>query len=80
MFEKETLKLLPCGARKKKIFKWYPMEPEKNFRILIHAIQIESNPHLSAKGAKNRKHLSRKELKKIVDIIGPPEGYSENFK
>ncbi len=80
MFEKETLKPLPCGAKKQKIFKWYPMEPEKNFRKFIHSIQIESNPHLSVYSAIRRRHLNRKEIKKIVDLIGPPEGYSENFK
>lgn len=74
-----TQKLLPCGARKSQIVQMYPREPEGYLRKLIHSIQIETNPHLSVEAAKNRKRLSRRELEKLVDVLGVPKGYQNKF-
>ncbi len=74
-----TLKLLPCGARKSQIVQMYPREPEGYLRKLIHSIQVETNPHLSVEAAKNRKRLSRRELEKLVDVLGVPRGYQNKF-
>ncbi|QED37996.1 hypothetical protein FK178_09770 [Antarcticibacterium arcticum] len=74
-----TLKLLPCGARKSTIVEMYPREPEAYLRKLIHSIQIETNQHLSPLAAKNRKRLSRRELEKLIEVVGLPKGYCNNF-
>ena len=74
-----NLKLLPCGASKQKIAEMYPREPDAYLRKLIHSIQIETNPHLSEEAARNRKRLSRRELEKLIDVLGLPKGYSGNF-
>lgn len=80
MLNKETssLKLLPCGAFKSKIFQMWPREPEKYMKRLIHSIQIETNPHLSEKEAVHRKRLSRREIEKLVEVLGAPKGYHKN--
>ena len=74
-----TLKLLPCGARKSTIVEMYPREPESYLRKLMHSIQIETNPHLSEKAARNRKRLSRREMEKLVEVLGEPRGYQNKF-
>ena len=74
-----TLKLLPCGARKSQIVQMYPREPEGYLRKLIHSIQVETNPHLSVNAAKNRKRISRRELEKLIDVLGLPKGYSSKY-
>lgn len=77
--EKSTLKLLPCGTRKSKISEMYPREPENYMRKLIHSIQVETNPHLSEEAAKNRKRITRREMEKLVDVLGTPKGYQNKF-
>lgn len=77
--ENSSLKLLPCGTTKQKIVELYPREPEGYLRKLIQSIQIETNPHLSEAAARNRKRLSRRELEKLIDVLGTPKGYSGKF-
>lgn len=75
-----TQKLLPCGARKSQIVQMYPREPEGYLRKLIHSIQVETNPHLSIEAAKNRKRLSRREIEKLIDVVGLPKGIVINIQ
>lgn len=77
--ENPQLKLLPCGAKKQKVAEMYPREPDDTLRDWIHTIQMVNNPHLSEKKVKNKKHLSRKDLKDLVEALGPPKGYSDKF-
>lgn len=74
-----NLKFLPCGTRKSTIVEMYPREPEGYLRKLIHSIQVETNPHLSEKAAKNRKRVSRREMEKLIDVVGVPKGYQNKF-
>ncbi len=73
------LKLLPCGTRKSTIVEMYPREPEGYLRKLIHSIQIETNPHLTEIAAKSRKRLTRREMEKLIDVLGTPKGYENRF-
>lgn len=77
--EKSPLKLLPCGATKQRIAEMYPREPETYLRKLMQSIQIETNPHLNEADARNRKRLTRRELEKLIDVLGTPKGYSGEF-
>jgi len=77
--EKTPLKLLPCGAKKQKVAEMYPQEPDDSLRKWIHSIQMNNNPHLTEKEVKRKKHLSRKDLKDLVEALDPPKGYSDKF-
>ncbi len=78
--EKKSLKLLPCGATKAQVFEMYPYESDKYLRNLMQSIQIENNPQMIENSAKKRKRLTRKELEKVIDIMGTPRGYENKFK
>ena len=82
MLNKETssLKLLPCGATKQRIAELYPREPESYLRKLMQSIQVDTNPHLSKEAAKNRKRLTRRELEKLIHVLGLPKGYSNQYR
>lgn len=77
--EKSSLKLLPCGTKKSKILEMWPLEPDNYLRKLIHSIQIETNPHLTELAAKSRKRLTRREMEKLIDVLGTPKGYQNRF-
>ena len=78
--EKKELKLLPCGATKSQVFEMYPTESDKYLRTLMQSIQIENNPHIPESYAKKRQRLTRKELEKVIDVMGTPRGYENRFK
>jgi hypothetical protein len=78
--EKKVLKLLPCGATKAQIFEMYPYESDKYLRKLMQSIQVENNPHIPEEFAKKRQRLTRKELEKVIDVMGTPRGYENRYK
>lgn len=80
MTEQKALKLLPCGATKKEVFKMYPKMPDSKIRKTIHYCQEACNPHLSEKEIKHSQWLSRNVIKRIVEIEGVPAGYENRFK
>ena len=78
--EKKTKKLLPCGARKSKIFRMYPTISDDYLRGLMQSIQIDNNQHLPEEKARKLHSLNRKELGILVEIMGPPRGYIDKFE
>lgn len=81
MLEKTPLlKKLPCGATKAQVFDMYPTESDSYLRKLMQGIQVENNPHLPEEKARNRQRLNRKELEKVIDVMGVPRGYENSFK
>lgn len=79
--EEETteLKVLPCGAFKRQVFKMYPKTPERELRENILYCQKEIYPHKSEKELKNKQWLNRKVLQELVKYEGVPEGYRNNL-
>lgn len=76
----KELKMLPCGAKKKQVFKMYPLMPESRLRNTIHYWERHFSPHLSEKEIKNAQWVSRNVLEKVVDTEGVPAGYQFKFK
>ena len=46
----------------------------------MQSIQVENNPHIPEEFAKKRQRLTRKELEKVIDVMGTPRGYDNRYK
>jgi hypothetical protein len=75
-------KLLPSGASKQIIKYLYRRDQSQaNLTAEMHAVCIFHNPTNKPRGkCINQTGLSRRELEILVDRIGPPTGYLEEFE
>jgi hypothetical protein len=73
-------KLLPSGAPKQLIRELYIKNNQSELTKVMHRVCIKQNPHYSIKFAKGKQDLTQKELSLVVEEIGPPAGYLEEFE
>lgn len=78
--DKKQKKLMPNSLNKQQVRRMYWHLSNSYVTKTLHYVQIENNPHLSEEESVNRHILNNKELKHIVDIMGAPQGYSEEFE
>lgn len=76
----DELKSLPSTLTKQKAYKMYHRVGETYLRKTIQWIQIEHNPHLPEEVAKRRHKLNSREIVKLVEVMGVPDGYKHEFQ